>query len=333
MSVEVKAQDELALASVKSIYDAAEEANRLVDEADQSIYGTITYEYDNNGTIETVYKREDGTYFYYDANDDEINVSESDLVIDQGTGEPVTNRQNDGLTATIESASAQASSAQQYAEDAQAQAVNAQSSATDAYNYAYNAFNQLSDIEKVVDVLSWVSKHGQYEPTTDEEVVSGKYYFVRSGSGTTADPYVYTPVNNPTGNPSTQNWFVLSGVDEAVTNYVSTHLALTNDGLFVQIDNSSSRLQITSSGIYLWNASGVIAQYTSEVVLGDSTKAHIVLSPSTGLNFYDGSTRVAWVTSNTLHMQSAEIEKTLRIGQFKWKVQSASRMSLVYDPI
>lgn len=36
-----------------------------------------------------------------------------------------------------------------------------------------------------------------YEKTSDEAVVSGKTYYIRSGSGTTESPYVYTPVDDP----------------------------------------------------------------------------------------------------------------------------------------
>ena len=62
MSTEIKAQSNISMTSVKSIKDAVDEADRMVSYIDQSVYGTITYEYDNNGTIETVYKRDDGTY-------------------------------------------------------------------------------------------------------------------------------------------------------------------------------------------------------------------------------------------------------------------------------
>ena len=43
-----------------------------------------------------------------------------------------------------------------------------------------------------------------YVLTADTEVVTGKTYYVRSGE----DPnYVYTPVENPSGDPSAQEWY------------------------------------------------------------------------------------------------------------------------------
>lgn len=207
-------------------------------------------------------------------------------------------------------------------------AVDAQTQADKAYGYATSAYNQLGDIEKVVNVLEWASSHGTYSLTEDVTIQTDKYYFTKNGDA-------YEVVTDPTGNPSTQGWYELSGVDEAITHYVATHLALTNEGLFVQIDNSSSRIQITGSGMYLWSSSGVIAQYTDEVVLGNTSDAHIVLSPTNGLEFYQASTKVAWITANTLqntlHIEQAEIESSLRIGKFKWVVQSTNRVSLVYS--
>lgn len=47
-----------------------------------------------------------------------------------------------------------------------------------------------------------------YSAATDTTVQSGTTYYTRSGAGTTASPYVYTEVEEPTGNPSTSSYFV-----------------------------------------------------------------------------------------------------------------------------
>lgn len=349
---------------------AGQAANQAVDTAnylDQAVYGTIIYEYNNNGTIETVYKRDDGTYYYLN-NGVEVTVAESDLERDSETGQLVTDREKDGLDTTIEQAQEWADEAHTLAEQAQVSANDAQTSADKAYGYATSAYNQLADIEKVVDVLEWTAQHGIYTLSEDTEAQADKYYFSVASASLTADTainsskvyytrsgtspdYVYTAVENPvasalgtyyevdfsiiqtpTGNPNDQKYYCISGVDEAITQYVSTHLALTDDGLWVQVDNSSSKIQITGSGVYLWNTGKRIAQYTNEVVLGDIDDVHIVLSPTNGLEFYQGTSKVAWITANTMHIQQAEIESNLRIGQFLWKVQSANRISLVYAP-
>ena len=46
-----------------------------------------------------------------------------------------------------------------------------------------------------------------YSASTDTSVTSGKTYYTRSGSGTSASPYVYTKVTSPTGNPSTSSYY------------------------------------------------------------------------------------------------------------------------------
>ena len=46
-----------------------------------------------------------------------------------------------------------------------------------------------------------------YTASSDTSVQAGKTYYTRSGSGTSASPYVYTAVESPTGNPSTSSYY------------------------------------------------------------------------------------------------------------------------------
>ena len=46
-----------------------------------------------------------------------------------------------------------------------------------------------------------------YELTIDTEVLQDKSYYIRSGDGTDEDPYVYTLVDNPSGNPKDQGYY------------------------------------------------------------------------------------------------------------------------------
>ena len=53
-----------------------------------------------------------------------------------------------------------------------------------------------------------------YAATSDTTVKSGKTYYTRTGT----DPnYVYTPVANPTGNPSTQSYYEMTSPDYKIT--------------------------------------------------------------------------------------------------------------------
>ena len=148
------------------------------------------------------------------------------------------------------------------ADSAQASADSAATSAATANTAANNALVQLSTVEDVVGILNWISQHGEYQASTDTAVVPGKFYFTRSGSGTSGDPYVYTVVENPTGNPSTSGYYELLDVDEAVAAFVSSHLVLVTDGLYLIGETSGWKVLISSgeggyaAGYYLINPSG-----------------------------------------------------------------------------
>jgi hypothetical protein len=180
---------------------------------------------------------------------------------------------------------------------------------------------QLGIVEDVVDVLNWITAHGIYVVTSDTEVVAGKYYFEA------------TAVADPSGNPREQNYFeynattqkyvlstdttVVSGktyytieqvtttitdptgylelnsVDEAVANYVQSHLALTNDGLYVLSDNNGWKVLIKSDGVEIQDDTGaIVADYGANVRLGLTTLGHIILS-SSGLEILNGATSIA----------------------------------------
>lgn len=176
------------------------------------------------------------------------------------------------------SAQQSADEASSAAADASLAANNANQQASIATNHANNALTQLSTVENVIDTLAWIREHGTYELTTDTSVQPGKFYFTRSGEGTTADPYVYAVVTDPVGNPSTLGYYELSGVDEAVSNYVSTHLALTNEGLFITLDNSGYKLKLTNNGAYIIDPNGAdVAAYSETTRIGNSAGNHVTV--------------------------------------------------------
>lgn len=58
-----------------------------------------------------------------------------------------------------------------------------------------------------------------YAKSTDEAVDTSKTYYTRTGAGSTSSPYVYSVVSNPTGNPSTSNYYEKTA--EGYTEYTS----------------------------------------------------------------------------------------------------------------
>ena len=299
---------------------------------DQTKQGTLTYEYVHDGTTEVVYQRIDGSFYYLNSSGTEVNVEEQELT---HVGEELKiNRLEDGFDDMIDS----------------------------VRQNAKQANNYLADIEKVVDVLTWVATHGQYSKTTDTEVQVGKFYFDAIFTPTTDTQLnntksyyknidgVYTLVNepvatdlssyyegnfdavtNPTGNPVTSNWYELTGTDKAITNYIATHLVLTNEGLFIQTDDNNYKVQISSSGIYLLKEDKRIATYSNNVILGDIEDLHIILD-SGELGFYQGAQKVAYINTQKLFITTAEVTTELRIGNFIWKPRYG-RLSLIYSPV
>lgn len=51
-----------------------------------------------------------------------------------------------------------------------------------------------------------------YGASADTSVVAGKTYYTRTGSGTTESPYVYTPVESPSGNPSSKSYYEVTHI-------------------------------------------------------------------------------------------------------------------------
>ena len=159
-----------------------------------------------------------------------------------------------------------ADSAEVSAYEAKGFATEAKASATRANTHANSALTQLSIVEEVVETLEWIQEHGTYIPaepiyvlTSDEVIVEGKKYYIRTGE---EPDYIYVEVLNPVpedlpnyyeaaldpkvpyfildegvftpvAEPTIENidYYYTLSIDESVTNFVSTHLAVTN-GLY-----------------------------------------------------------------------------------------------------
>lgn len=166
--------------------------------------------------------------------------------------------------------------------EAETAAGEASESAAAANKAASGALTQLSVVEDVVGTLTWISEHGTYVLTQDTEVVPGKHYFEKQGD-------VYNLIINPTGNPSTAGYYELSGVDEAVTNYVATHLALTNEGLWVVNDNGSYKVLLSSEGMQVFDPDGLPVSTFGESIEFSSTRPQHIGGDDAYITFYDSN--------------------------------------------
>lgn len=255
---DIKAQDQLALASVKAIYDAAEQAKSDASRAQSA-----------------------------------------------------------------------ADAAEGHAQTALTNAATAQTAANSASTYANTALDQLGIVENVVGVLELLQNHGDYSLTPDTEVTPNKWYFTRTG---TAPNYVYQVVQNPTGDPSVQGWYELTGIDEAIQNYVSSQLVVDGSGLWLKTAGMQTKVLLSATdGVVLYGTDGkVVGKYGATAQIGDSTGFHIEMN-GTELGFYQGSRKVAYISNNQLYITQSVVLQQMDLGtpvnagglgQWTWKVHS-----------
>lgn len=178
-----------------------------------------------------------------------------------------------------------------------------------------------------------------YVLTSDVAIDPDKTYYTRTGSGTSVDPYVYTPVDEPDvadigtyyefEGPAALGYYELIGVNQAIQNYVSSHLALDNQGLSLQ--NGATRLLLsTTDGLLLYDQNGnIIAQYGSETVIGSG--AYKVRLTPTALIFVDNNVDVASISGQELKISNARVDHSMRMGHFIWTVSGDGRLILRYS--
>lgn len=180
-------------------------------------------------------------------------------------------------------AKADAAAAASAASQAQTSADSALSSAQSAQSSANGALKGLSTVQDVIGVLDWAKENATYTLTTDTDIVPGKTYWTRSGSGTEADPYVYNPVVNPV-KAGLGNYYEISGVDEAMADYINTHLALTDEGLYVLGGANQWKVLIAPDGVYIIDGTTgvdkVVAKYRGSIVLGEDGELQTKIAPS-----------------------------------------------------
>lgn len=215
------------------------------------------------------------------------------------------------IVEATEIAQESADSAQESASIALTSATSASENATATQNYARMAMSQLSIVENIVGVLELVAKNADYQLTQDTEVMLDKWYFTRSG---TSPDYVYEIVNNPTGDPSTQGWYEIVNIDEAIQNYVSSHLVLDQSGLWLQQGGGSTKLLLSpTDGLTLYNQNNdPIAKYGTEAIIGLLTSFNIRIGGTNNeIGFYQGQNRAAYINGQELY-----VENSLSFGNF-----------------
>ena len=199
-------------------------------------------------------------------------------------------------------------------------AENATADAKIARGAADSALVQLATVEDVVGTATWIAEHGTYEPTEDAAVDDSKVYYERTGSGTQADPWVYTAVAEPT-DEGLAGYYELH-VEQAVSQYVASHLALTDAGLYVLKDASGYKLLLANTGMSIIDPDGHVAVTYGSTISFDSTRAfsignedaYVLFTPASGstpASLVIGGANVQLGSSRTLAEWEADMAQAV----------------------
>lgn len=239
-------------------------------------------------------------------------------------------------------------------------------SASSAYRSAQSALFQLGLVEDVLGTAEWIYSHSIYVTCTETEVKEGKAYFTLTGTAIanpTGNPhkqayyelvsgkyvlsedtevdsqktyYQVMPsrVAEPSGNPSTIPYYERE-INEAVVQYINTHLALTDKGLSVT-DGSRSSILISSEegeeGVIIYGPTGIVAKYGRDAIIGDVNGYHIEMSGSK-LSFVNGTgdsaTEIAYMEYNELYIPRVVVVDSMQIGNWIWDaISSGNHLTL-----
>ena len=231
----------------------------------------------------------------------------------------------EGAKEMAEAAGEAANQATEDARRAHDAADSAEQSANTATEAANGALSSLSVIEDVMGVLDWVTKHGSYTLTQDTTIIPGKFYFTRSGSGTAQDPYLYTVVSSP--DPAQlPNYYELANVDEAVAAFITSHLAMTNEGLWVFSDISKFKTLITNNSMKIYDALGVqVAQFAAETVIGKESEWHQRINGEMTIFAY-GNRTYTYIEPGKVHSDNMEVESSYYTGNYSLRAASDGKL-------
>lgn len=169
-----------------------------------------------------------------------------------------------------------------HAAQASADAAAASTAAATANTAAAGALMELSAVQDVMGTVNWITQHGTYALTTDTAIDPDKVYWVADATSPTG----YSVVAEPDA-AALSTYYELS-VDAALSNYVASHLALTNDGLWVMKDGSAYRVLVASDRVEIRDGSGnTVASFGSDIEF-DSSRPHVIGNASSNVT-WDGT--------------------------------------------
>ena len=80
---------------------------------------------------------------------------------------------------------------------------------------------------------------------------------------------VYSLITNPEADPAAAGYYEISEVGDAISTYISTHLTLTDDGLYIAMDDNGYKLKLTNDGAYIIDTEGnTVSTYSTVSIIG-----------------------------------------------------------------
>lgn len=208
-------------------------------------------------------------------------------------------------------------------------ATRAEGYATEAKKSADTAFTNLSQVQAVLEVAQWIATHGTYtkatifnpnttyytltatqvaDPSDEDKDSDGVLIYYELSNGVyvrTTDTEVdsqktyYTVTGTPVAGAKAEDiaqYYTLA-VTDAMANYIKSHLALTDDGLYVMADNSHWKVRIADDGVYIIDDTNgqnkTVAKYKDVITLGEIATGNYVVIDDDSFDIKHGTTDIA----------------------------------------
>lgn len=186
---------------------------------------------------------------------------------------------------------------------------------------ADNAMKGLAQVEDVVGTLNWLTEHSKI--TEDTTPQAGKSYYIKNQDNT------FTLVTDVEGkNPAQEGWYEM---DEAIQNYIMTHLALTDDGLYVLSGKPDSwKLLVSSGSMIIYDEhDNPVAQYSSNIILGNRELPHIEIDSSSVELYGISGSLLGYIGLGKVSFPIIEITQTQYItDKYAWRKTPSGSLGL-----
>lgn len=189
-----------------------------------------------------------------------------------------------------EKATAAAGEAYRKAEEAGDEAIRANS-------YAVGALNGLSAVQDVMGVIEWARDNGEFVSATGEFDPTATYFVADPDGNYTDGTNRYSVVAEPDADSFAAGDYYLLDVSEAMADFVNSHLAVADEGLYVSQQLSrnedgtidfcgNSYVLITPTGFEVYDCFGrLVTKYGAEMVMGNGATKTTINSQYLELNW------------------------------------------------